>query len=162
MLALLILGAVASAQRDERPKPRWFVPSGPATTENCIAEAGSKAAFDSPTSEIFIPEGKGTDICINFAHIGKWQHGPGVSYNSKSCSEGCCFYTPASSKRVQEIEAEVEKNLPTWFRTPAGGCDDVPSSTTTSRLILNKNNNVSSALLLFILHILSKLPKMSR
>merc|ERR1712105_360873 len=96
-----------------------------------IAEAGSKAAFDSPTSEIFIPEGKGTDICINFAHIGKWQHGPGVSYNSKSCSEGCCFYTPASSKRVQEIEAEVEKNLPTWFRTPAGGCDDVPSSTTT-------------------------------
>ena len=150
MLALLILGAVASAQRDERPKPRWFVPSGPATTENCIAEAGSKAAFDSPTSEIFIPEGKGTDICINFAHIGKWQHGPGVSYNSKSCSEGCCFYTPVSSKRVQEIEAEVEKNLPTWFRTPAGGCDDVPSSTTTSRLILNKNNNVSSALLLFI------------
>merc|ERR1739842_274396 len=47
----------------------------------------------------------------------------GVSYNSKSCSDGCCFYTPASSKRVQEIEAEVEKNLPTWFRTPAGGCD---------------------------------------
>merc|ERR1712211_117969 len=39
--------------------------------------------------------------------------------------------------------AEVEKNLPTWFRTPAGGCDDVPSSTTTSRLILNKDNNDS-------------------
>merc|ERR1711874_107941 len=62
----------------------------------------------------------------------EWQLGKGLSYNSKSCSEGCCFYTPASSKRVQEIEAEVEKNLPTWFRTPAGGCDDVPSSTTTS------------------------------
>merc|ERR1711928_288081 len=73
----------------------------------------------------------------------EWQLGKGVSYNSKSCSEGCCFYTPASSKRVQEIEAEVEKNLPTWFRTPAGGCDDVPSSTTTSRLILNKDNNDS-------------------
>merc|ERR1712032_264673 len=67
----------------------------------------------------------------------------GVSYNSKSCSEGCCFYTPASSKRVQEIEAEVEKNLPTWFRTPAGGCDAVPSSTYNSRLVLNKDNNDS-------------------
>merc|ERR1712189_78126 len=74
--------------------------------------AGNKDVFESPTSEIFVPEGAG-------------------------------FYTPASSKRVQEIEAEVEKNLPTWFRTPAGGCDAVPSSTTTSRLILNKDNNNS-------------------
>merc|ERR1711962_516052 len=111
MLALvLILGAVASAQKDDfgfgggaprrpppppadKPKPLWFVPSGPATKENCNAEgeavlAGNKAVFESPTSE-------------------------------------------------------VEKNLPTWFRTPSGGCDDVPSSTTTSRLILNKDNNDS-------------------
>merc|ERR1712180_218446 len=117
MLALvLILGAVASAQKDDfefgggaprrpppppadKPKPLWFVPSGPATKENCNAEgeavlAGNKAVFESPTSEIFVPEGAGTDICS--------------------------FFTPASSKRVQEIEAEVEKNLPTWFRTPAG------------------------------------------
>ena len=170
MLALvLILGAVASAQKDDfgfgggaprrpppppadKPKPLWFVPSGPATKENCNAEgeavlAGNKAVFESPTSEIFVPEGAGTDICIFFAppQPQEWQLGKGLSYNSKSCSEGCCFYTPASSKRVQEIEAEVEKNLPTWFRTPAGGCDDVPSSTTTSRLILNKNNNVSDS-----------------
>ena len=158
MLALLILGAVASAQK---PKPLWFVPSGPATDENCIAEgeevlAGYKAVFESPTSEIFVPEGQGTDICIFFAppQPQVWQLGKGVSYNSKSCSEGCCFYTPASSKRVQEIEAEVEKNLPTWFRTPRG-CDAVPSNTFTSRLILNKENNVSSAFLLFIL---TKLP----
>merc|ERR1711953_319235 len=123
--------------------PLWFVPDGAATEENCNVEgeavlAGSKAVFESPTSEIFVPEGKGTDICIFFAppQPQKWQLGKGVSYNSKSCSEGCCFYTPASSKRVQEIEAEVEKNLPTWFRTPAGGCDAVPSTTTTSRLIL--------------------------
>jgi len=168
MLALvLILGAVASAQKDDfgfgggaprrpppppadKPKPLWFVPSGPATKENCNAEgeavlAGNKKVFESPTSEIFVPEGAGTDICIFFAppQPQEWQLGKGVSYNSKSCSEGCCFYTPASSKRVQEIEAEVEKNLPTWFRTPAGGCDDVPSSTTTSRLILNKDNNDS-------------------
>jgi len=168
MLALvLILGAVASAQKDDfefgggaprrpppppadKPKPLWFVPSGPATKENCNAEgeavlAGNKDVFESPTSEIFVPEGAGTDICIFFAppQPQEWQLGKGVSYNSKSCSEGCCFYTPASSKRVQEIEAEVEKNLPTWFRTPAGGCDDVPSSTTTSRLILNKDNNDS-------------------
>merc|ERR1712032_52495 len=51
--------------------------------------------------------------------------------------------SPSSSKRVQEIEAEVEKNLPTWFRTPAGGCDAVPSSTYNSRLVLNKDNNDS-------------------
>merc|ERR1712055_564294 len=146
MLALLILGAVASAQK---PMPRWFVPTGPATNENCIAEgkmlAGKKPVFESPTSEIFVPEGAGTDICIFFAppQPQEWQLGKGVSYNSKSCSEGCCFYTPASSKRVQEIEAEVEKNLPTWFRTPAGGCDAVPSSTYNSRLVLNKDNNDS-------------------
>ena len=181
MLALLILGAVASAQKDDfgfggapsrpppppadKPKPLWFVPSGPATKENCNAEgeevlAGSKPVFESPTSEIFVPEGSGTDICIFFAppQPQVWQLGKGVSYNSKSCSEGCCFYTPASSKRVQEIEAEVEKNLPTWFRTPAGGCDAVPSNTITSRLILNEDNNVSSALLLFIFQILTKLP----
>merc|ERR1711953_59159 len=150
LAAVLILGAVASAQKDDfgfggaprrppppppadKPKPLWFVPDGPATEENCNLEgeavlAGSKAVFESPTSEIFVPEGKGTDICIFFAppQPQKWQLGKGVSYNSKSCSEGCCFYTPASSKRVQEIEAEVEKNLPTWFRTPAGGCDAVP------------------------------------
>ena len=173
LAAVLILGAVASAQKGgdsfgdfggapsrpppppaDKPKPLWFVPSGPATKENCNAEgeavlAGTKEVFESPTSEIFVPEGAGTDICIFFAppQPQEWQLGKGVSYNSKSCSEGCCFYTPASSKRVQEIEAEVEKNLPTWFRTPAGGCDAVPSTTTTSRLILNKDNNVSSALL---------------
>merc|ERR1712203_966445 len=86
-------------------------------------------------------------ICIFFAppQPQEWQLGKGVSYNSKSCSEGCCFYTPASSKRVQEIEAEVEKNLPTWFRTPAGGCDAVPSNTFTSRLILNRENNDSGS-----------------
>merc|ERR1719495_1044909 len=107
MLALvLILGAVASAQKDD-------------------FEFGGGAPRRPPPP----PQ--------------EWQLGKGLSYNSKSCSEGCCFYTPASSKRVQEIEAEVEKNLPTWFRTPAGGCDDVPSSTTTSRLILNKDNNDS-------------------
>merc|ERR1712055_258670 len=134
----------------DKPKPLWFVPSGAATKENCNVEgeevlAGKKEVFESPTSEIFVPEGQGTDICIFFAppQPQEWQLGKGVSYNSKSCSEGCCFYTPASSKRVQEIEAEVEKNLPTWFRNPAGGCDDVPSSTTTSRLILNKDNNDS-------------------
>merc|ERR1712241_310962 len=162
LAAVLILGAVASAQKGgfddggfggaprrpppppaDKPKPLWFVPSGPATKENCNAEgeeelAGTKEAFESPTSEIFVPEGAGTDICIFFAppQPQEWQLGKGVSYNSKSCSEGCCFYTPASSKRVEEI-------LPTWFRTPAGGCDDVPSSTTTSRLILNKDNNDS-------------------
>merc|ERR1712241_1281658 len=146
LAAVLILGAVASAQKGgfddggfggaprrpppppaDKPKPLWFVPSGPATKENCNAE------------------GAGTDICIFFAppQPQEWQLGKGVSYNSKSCSEGCCFYTPASSKRVQEIEAEVEKNLPTWFRTPAGGCDAVPSNTFTSRLILNKENNDS-------------------
>merc|ERR1719483_1897704 len=104
-----------------------------------------RGKFESPTSEIFVPEGKGTDICIFFAppQPQEWQLGKVVSYNSKSCSEGCCFYTPASSKRVQEIEAEVEKNLPTWFRTPAGGCDAVPSRTITSRLILNEDNNDS-------------------
>merc|ERR1712241_1572299 len=125
-------------------------PSGPATKENCNAEgedvlAGNKKVFESPTSEIFVPEGAGTDICIFFAppQPQEWQLGKGVSYNSKSCSEGCCFYTPASSKRVQEIEAEVEKNLPTWFRTPAGGCDAVPSTTITSRLILDQDNNDS-------------------
>merc|ERR1712025_1264554 len=168
MLALLILGAVASAQKDDfgfggaprrpppppadKPKPLWFVPDGPATKENCNTEgeqvlAGKKPVFESPTSEIFVPEGKGTDICIFFAppQPQEWQLGKGLSYNSKSCSEGCCFYTPASSKRVQEIEADVEKNLPTWFRTPAGGCDAVPSKTTTSRLILNKDNNDSGS-----------------
>merc|ERR1711929_63424 len=125
------------------PMPRWFVPSGPATKENC--NAGGAEVFESPTSEIFVPEGKGTDICIFFAppQPQEWLVGKGLSYNSKSCSEGCCFYTPASSKRVQEIEADVEKNLPTWFRAPAGGCDAVPSKTTTSRLILNKDNNDS-------------------
>ena len=157
MLALLILGAVASAQK---PMPRWFVPSGPATKENC--NAGGAEVFESPTSEIFVPEGKGTDICIFFAppQPQEWQLGKGLSYNSKSCSEGCCFYTPASSKRVQEIEAEVEKNLPTWFRTPAGGCDAVPSSTTTSRLILNKDNNVCTLpyFYTFLTHVLTQLP----
>merc|ERR1712203_414939 len=105
----------------------------------------SSSLVPSPTSEIFVPEGEGTDICIFFAppQPQKWQLGKGVSYNSKSCSEGCCFYTPDSSKRVQEIEAEVEKNLPTWFRSPPGGCDAVPSTTITSRLILNKDNNDS-------------------
>ena len=175
LAALLILGAVASAQKDDfgfgggaprrppppsnadKPKPLWFVPSGPATKENCNAEgeavlSGAKEVFESPTSEIFVPEGKGTDICIFFAppQPQVWQLGAGVSYNSKSCSEGCCFYTPASSSRVQEIEAEVEKNLPTWFRTPAGGCDAVPKTTFNSRLVLNKDNNVSSAQLLHI------------
>merc|ERR1712066_986449 len=142
-------GALLLPQQTSQ-SPSWFVPSGPATKENCNAEgeavlAGNKKVFESPTSEIFVPEGAGTDICIFFAppQPQEWQLGKGLSYNSKSCSEGCCFYTPASSKRVQEIEAEVEKNLPTWFRTPAGGCDDVPSSTTTSRLILNKDNNDS-------------------
>merc|ERR1711971_888642 len=107
--------------------------------------SGAKEVFESPTSEIFVPEGKGTDICIFFAppQPQVWQLGKGVSYNSKSCSEGCCFYTPASSSRVQEIEAEVEKNLPTWFRTPAGGCDAVPKTTFNSRLVLNKDNNDS-------------------
>ena len=175
LAALLILGAVASAQKDDfgfgggaprrppppsnadKPKPLWFVPSGPATKENCNAEgeavlSGAKEVFESPTSEIFVPEGSGTDICIFFAppQPQVWQLGTGVSYNSKSCSEGCCFYTPASSSRVQEIEAEVEKNLPTWFRTPAGGCDAVPKTTFNSRLVLNKDNNVSSAQLLHI------------
>merc|ERR1712223_1015046 len=168
MLALvLILGAVASAQKDDfgfgggaprrpppppadKPKPLWFVPSGPATKENCNAEgeavlAGNKKVFESPTSEIFVPEGAGTDICIFFAppQPQEWQLGKGLSYNSKSCSEGCCFYTPASSKRVQEIEADVEKNLPTWFRTPAGGCDDVSpwmSDTIANKKIDTENN----------------------
>merc|ERR1711981_860727 len=87
MLALLILGAVASAQKGgdsfgdfggaprpppppaDKPKPLWFVPDGPATKENCNTEgeaalAGDKPVFESPTSEIFVPEGKGTDICL--------------------------------------------------------------------------------------------------
>merc|ERR1712072_1020304 len=109
-------------------RPRWSCHRGELQCRGRSCACWSKAVFESPTSEIFVPEGKGTDICIFFAppQPQKWQLGKGVSYNSKSCSEGCCFYTPASSKRVQEIEADVEKNLPTWFRTPAGGCDDVP------------------------------------
>merc|ERR1711928_48001 len=102
MLALLILGAVASAQKDDfgfggaprrpppppadKPKPLWFVPSGPATKENCNAEgeavlAGNKAVFESPTSEIFVPEGAGTDICIFFAppQPQEWQLGKGLA-----------------------------------------------------------------------------------
>merc|ERR1739840_35344 len=106
MLALLLLAAVASAQKGggdfgdfgaprrpppppaDKPKPLWFVPSGPATKENCNAEgeevlAGSKEVFESPTSEIFVPEGSGTDICIFFAppQPQEWQLGKGVSYN---------------------------------------------------------------------------------
>merc|ERR1712222_269088 len=115
MLALLILGAVASAQKDD------FGFGG-------APRRPPPPPADKPKPLWFVPSGAATK---------------GVSYNSKSCSEGCCFYTPASSKRVQEIEAEVEKNLPTWFRTPAGGCDAVPSSTYNSRLVLNKDNNDS-------------------
>ena len=149
---ILILGAVTTAQG----KSLWFVPSGPATKENCNAEGtlvllGKIAAYESDTSEIFIPEGRGTDICIFFAppQPQEWQAAKGLSYNAKSCSEGCCYFVPASSRRVQEIEAQVEERLPTWFRAPlpSVSCDNVPSRTFTSRLILNKDNNVSSALL---------------
>ena len=166
MLALLVLAAVASAQKggdgdfgaaprrpppppSDKPKPLWFVPEGAANKENCNAQgaevlAGAREVFESPTSEIFVPETSGTDICIFFAppQPQKWQSGPGVSYNAKSCSEGCCFYTPGNSKRVQEIEAKVEENLPEWTRAPAGGCETVNSGLT-SRLILNESFNVS-------------------
>ena len=171
MLALLLLAAVASAQKgggdfggdfgdfgaaapppppSNVPNPLWFVPEGAADKENCNAQgaevlAGGREVFESPTSEIFVPQEKGTDICIFSAppQPQEWQAGPGVAYNDKSCSEGCCFYTPANSKRVQEIEAEVEKNLPEWSRAPAGGCETVTSGDNNSRLILNENENVS-------------------
>merc|ERR1712127_908422 len=133
-------------------KPLWFLPSSGSNSEEKCNQEGERALtddsisiFESPTSEIFIPEGQSGDICIFFAppHPQKWQLGAGVAYSDKSCSEGCCFYTPASSKRVQEIEAKVEASLPEWFRTPAGGCESGPGAqgTTTSRLILNTANN---------------------
>jgi len=144
-LTLLILGAVATA---DRPLPLWFVPSGPATKENCNAEgqavlAGTKEVYESPTSEIFIPEGRGTDICIFFSSSLEWQAAKGLDYNSKSCSEGCCYFTPASSWRVQALEAHIEENIFTWFRAPLPSidCGTVPSRTFTSRLILNNDNN---------------------
>ena len=170
MIALLLLAVVASAQKDDfgfgapqsraqsRPppaKPLWFIPSAGANEEKCNEEGNraltddSISIFESPTSEIFIPADKAADICIFFAppHPQKWQLGSGVPYGAKSCSEGCCFYTPASSRKVQEIEAKVEENLPEWFRTPAGGCEAGPggSQTYTSRLILNKDNNDSGS-----------------
>ena len=155
-LTLLILGAVATA---DRPLPLWFVPSGPATKENCNAEgqavlAGTKEVYESPTSEIFIPEGRGTDICIFFSSSLEWQAAKGLDYNSKSCSEGCCYFTPASSWRVQALEAHIEENIFTWFRAPLPSidCGTVPSRTFTSRLILNNDNNVSSAIFLHILY----------
>merc|ERR1712212_987050 len=102
------------------------------------SKTSRREVFDSPTSEIFVPQKNGTDICIFFPppQPQEWQAGPGVAYNDKSC----CFYTPANSKKVQEIEAEVEKNLPEWRRAPAGGCETVTSGPK-SRLILNKNKN---------------------
>ena len=133
----------------EKREPLWFVPSGPATKENCNAEgkavlAGKKEVYQTPSSDIFVPQERGTDICIFFAppNPQEWQVGKGLRYNSKSCSEGCCYFPPASSRRVQEIEARYEEHLPTWFRAPAGGCNTVPRRTFTSRLILNKDNNV--------------------
>merc|ERR1719430_669859 len=98
---LLIFGAVATAQG-----ALWFVPSGPATKQNCNVEgkavlAGTKEVYVSPTSEIFIPEDRGTDVCIFFPPPvpQEWHVGKGLSYNSKSCSEGCCYFTPANSMR---------------------------------------------------------------
>ena len=166
--AILLLAVTASAQKDDfgfaapprsapppppPVKPLWFLPSSGSNSEEKCNQEGERALtddsisiFESPTSEIFIPEGQSGDICIFFAppHPQKWQLGAGVAYSDKSCSEGCCFYTPASSKRVQEIEAKVEASLPEWFRTPAGGCESGPGAqgTTTSRLILNTANNV--------------------
>jgi hypothetical protein len=172
LVSLFLAGllALASAQKDDfgfggaprrsrpapptpRESPLWFIPSlgGANSEEKCNTEGADESfqIFQSPTSEIFIPADRPADICIFFAppHPQKWQLGRGVDYNPKSCSEGCCFYTPSSSKRVKEIEAKVEENLPEWFRAPAGGCEAGPGSqgTTVSRLILNSDLNVSRA-----------------
>merc|ERR1712080_109857 len=146
-MLLLLLLASASAQRDPNFKPpRWFVPSAgsPNTAEKCEAEGAlsSTQIFESPTSEIFIPESAGhSDICIFFAppQPQRWQLGKGLPFTSKSCSEGCCFYIPASSRLVQEEEAKNEQNLFEWFRTTSGSCSS-SGNTYLTRIILNNNN----------------------
>merc|ERR1712002_181183 len=166
-MLLLLLLASASAQKDdfsfggasarrpqpaERPKvepPLWFVPSAgsPNTAAKCEAEGAlsSTQIHQSPTSEIFIPESAGhSDICIFFAppQPQVWQLGKGLAFTSKSCSEGCCFYIPASSRRVQEEEAKNERNLFEWFRTPSGGCSSSAGATKyLTRIILNADNS---------------------
>merc|ERR1711874_115400 len=165
MLALLILGALASAQKDDfgfggaprrpppppadKPKPLWFVPDGPATKENCNTEgeavlAGDKPVFESPTSEIFVPEGKGTDICIFFAppQPQEWQLGKGVSYNSRAARRAAASTPRPAASGCRRSRRRLRRTCPPGSG-PAGGCDAVPSSTTTSRLILNKDNNDS-------------------
>merc|ERR1712080_129577 len=53
-----------------------------------------------------------------------------------------CFYIPANSKKVQEIEAKTA--IPTWFRAKADGCAS-PSGAQTTRVILNKDKNDSGS-----------------
>ena len=48
-----------------------LVPDGAADKESCNAQgaevlADEREVFESPTSEIFVPQEKGTDICIFF------------------------------------------------------------------------------------------------
>jgi len=123
--------------------PLWFVPSnGAQSEEKCQREGEDKSTqiFQSPTSEIFIPEGQGPDICIFFAppQPQKWQLGKGLPFKGNSCSEGCCFYIPAASRRVQEEEAKNEKNLFEWYRTSSSSCDGNGEKQTT-RILLNKD-----------------------
>merc|ERR1711890_22054 len=139
----------APARRPDPPKvepPLWFVPSAgsPNTAEKWEAEGAlsSTQIHQSPTSEIFIPESAGhSDICIFFAppQPQRWQLGKGLPFTSKSCSEGCCFYIPASSRLVQEEEAKNEQNLFEWFRTTSGSCSS-SGNTYLTRIILNNNN----------------------
>merc|ERR1711955_499 len=82
------------------------------------------------------------NICINFPNRDAFIWGPGISYSSTACSEGCCFYIPANSAKVQEIEAKTV--IPTWFRAKADGCGS-PSGAQTTRLILNKDKNDSGS-----------------
>merc|ERR1711955_81198 len=98
--------------------------------------------FEGFTSEILLPQSGPKDICIKFPNRDAFIWGPGISYSSTACSEGCCFYIPANSAKVQEIEAKTV--IPTWFRAKADGCAS-PSGAQTARLILNKDKNDSGS-----------------
>merc|ERR1712112_173398 len=112
-----------------------------ASSESACSGSGS-GAFEGFTSEILLPKSGPKDICIKFPNRDAFIWGPGISYSSTACSEGCCFYIPANSAKVQEIEAKTV--IPTWFRAKADGCAS-PSGAQTTRLILNKDKNDSGS-----------------
>ena len=132
MLVLLLLAVAAPSLAQDKGVPSsWFA----ASAESACSGSGS-GAFEGFTSEILLPESGPKDICIKFPNRNTFIWGPGISYSSTACSEGCCFYIPANSKKVQEIEAKTV--IPTWFRAKADGCASTSGAQTT-RLILNKD-----------------------